>query len=203
MNKGVCFLAIFSCLVIPKSHAQTTVNYTMQTGNFNALQTQNNNGGSGSYAGTYNPNATELAQYANTGSFGTTPGAAAFQTFNTTGNGTSGSARALQVGDTFTITGYTSANPSAGGSIGISFRDSTSYASYGSSVDSATEARFELNNTGGWKVYNGGTTIDSALGSNADRTFTIKITSANTCNATVGGGDVRRLIDGRRWGNDR
>lgn len=187
MNKAVFFLAIFSCLVIPKSHAQTTVTYTMQTGNFNAFQTQNNNGGSGPYAGTYNPNATELAQYANTGRFGTTPGAAAFQTFNTTGNGTSGSVRALQVGDTFTITGFTSANPSAGGYLGISFRDSTTYSSFSSSTDSDTEARFQLDNNGGWKVYNSGSAVDSGLGSNVDRTFTIKVTSDNTFNATIGG----------------
>jgi fibronectin-binding autotransporter adhesin len=185
MNKAVCFLAIFSCLVIPKSHAQTTVNYTMQTGNFNSLLTERNN--NPPYTSTYNNGATELGNYANGGSFGNTPGAAAFQTFTTTGNGNSGAVRALQVGDTFTITGFTSANPSAGGYLGISFRDSTTYSNFFSSTDSATEARFQLDNTGGWKVYNNGSAVDSSLGSNADRTFTIKVTSDNTFNATIGG----------------
>jgi hypothetical protein len=90
------------------------------------------------------------------------------------------------VGDTFTITAFTGANPSAGGYLGISFRDSTTYSNFFSSTDNTTEARFQLDNTGGWKVYNGGTAVDSSLGSNADRTFTIKITSDNTFNATIG-----------------
>ena len=110
-----------------------------------------------------------------------------FQTFNTTGNGNTGSVRALQVGDTFTITAFTGANPSAGGYLGISFRDSTTYSNFFSSTDNTSEARFQLDNTGGWKVYNGGTAVDSGLGSNSDRTFTIKITSDNTFNATIGG----------------
>ena len=176
-------------VAVTVSHIETvraaTVTYTMQTGNFNSLQTERNN--NPPYAGTYNNGATELAQYANGGSFGNTPGAAAFQTFNTTGNGNTGSARALQVGDTFTITGYTSANPSAGGYLGISFRDSTSYSNFSSSTDNTTEARFQLDNSGGWKVYNSGSAIDSGLGSNADRTFTIKVTSSTTFDATIGG----------------
>ena len=168
-----------------------TVNYTMQTGNFNSLQTERNN--NPPYAGTYNNGATEIGQYANGGSFGNTPGAAAFQTFTTTGNGTSGSARALQVGDTFTITGFTSANPSGGGRIGIAFRDSTTYTNFASSTDNTTEARFQLDNTGGWKVYNSGTAVDSSLGSNVDRTFTIKITSDTTFDATIGGNTYYNL----------
>ena len=55
---------------------QTTVTYTMQTGNFNSLQTERNN--NPPYSGTYNNNATEIGQYANGGTFGNTPGAAAF-----------------------------------------------------------------------------------------------------------------------------
>ena len=168
-----------------------TVNYTMQTGNFNSLQTERNN--NPPYTGTYNNGATEIGQYANGGSFGNTPGAAAFQTFTTTGNGTSGSARALQVGDTFTITGFTSANQSGGGSIGIAFRDSTTYTNFASSTDNTTEARFQLDNTGGWKVYNSGTTVDSSLGSDVDRTFTIKITSDTTFDATIGGNTYYNL----------
>ena len=161
-----------------------TVTYTMQTGNFNSLQTERNN--NPPYAGTYNNGSTELAQYANGGSFGNTPGAAAFQTFNTTGNGNTGSVRALQVGDTFTLTGYISANPSAGGYVGIAFRDSTSYSNFSSATDNTTEARFQLDSSGGWKVYNSGSAIDSGLGSNADRTFTIKVTSSTTFDATIG-----------------
>lgn len=168
-----------------------TVTYTMQTGNFNSLLTERNN--NPPYAGTYNNGATELAQYANGGSFGNTPGAAAFQTFTTTGNGNTGSARALQVGDTFTITGFVSANPSSGGYLGISFRDSTTYTNFSSATDNTTEARFQLDNTGGWKAYNSGSAVDSGLGSNSDRTFTIKVTSASTFDATIGGNTYRNL----------
>ncbi|MFM7205882.1 MAG: beta strand repeat-containing protein [Planctomycetaceae bacterium] len=162
-----------------------TVTYTTQTGNFNALQTERNT--NPPYAGTYNNGATELAQYANGGSFGNTPGAAAFQTFTTTGNGTTGSIRPLQVGDAFTITAFTSANPSAGGYLGISFRDSTSFTNVFAATDSASEARFQLDSTGGWKVYNAGSAVDSGLGANSDRTFTLTVTSGSTFNASVGG----------------
>ena len=179
-------LIVFSGLLWAHQCASAaTVTYTMQTGNFNSLQTERNN--NPPYSGTYNNGATELANYANGGSFGNTPGAAAFQTFTTTGNGNTGAARSLQVGDTFTITAFTSANPSAGGYLGISFRDSTTYTNFFSSTDNATEARFQLDNTGGWKVYNSGTARDSGLGSNADRTFIIKVTSDTTFDANIGG----------------
>jgi hypothetical protein len=177
--------AAFALLSAPVSFAQTTVNYTMQTGNFNSSLTERNN--NPPYAGTYNNGATEIGNYANGGSFGNTPGAAAFQTFTTTGNGNTGAVRALQVGDTFTISAYTGANPSAGGYLGISFRDSTTYSNFSNATDSTTELRFQLDNTGGWKVYNGGSAVDSGLGAASDRTFTVKITSDNTFNATIGG----------------
>ena len=177
-------LWVTACLGIVHAVQGATVTYTMQTGNFNSLQTERNN--NPPYAGTYNNGATELANYANNGSFGNTPGAAAFQTFTTTGNGTSGTTRALQVGDTFTITAYVGSNPSAGGRIGISFRDSTTYTNFASSTDAATEARFQIDNTGNWKVY-GNSTVESGSGSAADRTFVIKITSDTTFDAQVGG----------------
>ena len=177
-------VALFATIFVPRSFA-VTVTYTMLTTNFNSLLTEKNN--NPPYAGTFSNTPTEIGQYANNGSFNNTPGAAAFQTFTTTGNGNTGTVRALQVGDTFTITGYTSANPSSGGYIGISFRDSTTYSSFFSSTDAATEARFQLDSSGNWKVYNNGTAVDSGLGAASDRTFTIKITSANTFNATVGG----------------
>ena len=186
LRHGITFGFItFALLAVPFTHAQTNVGYTMQTDNFNSLQTERNN--NPPYAGTYNNGATELANYANNGSFGNTPGAAAFQTFTTTGNGNTGSVRALQVGDTFTISAYTGGNPSAGGYLGISFRDSTTYSNFSSATDSTTELRFQLDNTGGWKVYNGGSAVDSGLGAASDRTFTVKITSDNTFNATIGG----------------
>jgi autotransporter-associated beta strand protein len=187
---GHCLLIVIALVAASAASAQT-VTYTTQTGNFNALLTERNN--NPPYAGTYNNSGTELANYANGGSFGNTPGAAAFQTFTTTGNGTTGAVRALQVGDAFTITGFTSANPSAGGYLGISFRDSTTYTTFFSATDNTTEARFQLDNTGGWKVYNSAAAIDSGLGANADRTFTITVTSGSTFNASVGGNSYYNL----------
>ena len=155
----------------------------MQTGNFNSLLTEKNT--SPPYAGTYNNGASEIGQYANTGSSGNTPGAAAFQTLTTTGNGTTGTVRALQVGDTFTITANASA-PSAGGYIGVSFRDSTTYADFFSATDSATEARFQLNSGSNWQVY-ASSNVTSGSAGGTDRTFVIKITSSTTFDAQVGG----------------
>lgn len=165
-------------------NSQTTVTYTMQTGNFNSLQQEKNN--NPPYSGTYNNTATEIGQYANGGSFGNTPGAAAFQTFTTTGVG-SGTARTLRVGDRFTVTAFIASNPSVGGYVGISFRASTTYTNFFSSTDASTVARFQLDNTGNWKVYSGSTVVaTSSSGAGADRTFSIEITSANTFNATIG-----------------
>lgn len=161
-----------------------TVTYTMQTGFFNSLQTEKNN--DPPYSGVVNNGVTEVKIYANGGGPGNTPGAAAFQTFTTTGNGTSGSARALQVGDTFTITAYTASNPSAGGYLGISFRDSTTYTDFFSSTDASTEARFQLDDAGNWKVY-GDSTVESGFGPGFDRTFVIKVTSSTTFDAQIGG----------------
>lgn len=178
-------IALFLQLAAAGAARGQTVTYAVQTGNFNAFQTERNS--NPPYAGTFNNGPTELGQYANGGSFGNTPGAAAFETFTTTGDGNTGTARALQVGDAFTITAYTSANPSAGGYLGISFRDSTAYGNFFAATDAATEARFQLDNTGGWKIYNAGSAVDSGLGSGADRTFTIAVTSGSTFNAAVGG----------------
>ena len=62
----VLVLALISVGEISNSFA-ATVTYTMQTGNFNSLQTERNN--NPPYAGTYNYNngSTELAQYAKIG----------------------------------------------------------------------------------------------------------------------------------------
>ena len=80
------------------------------------------------------------------------------------------------------MTGYISANPPS--RIGLALRSSTNYASF-SQIDTADEAKFQLDSSGGWKVYNSGAAIDSSLGASADATLTIKLTSGNTFNATV------------------
>lgn len=161
-----------------------SVTYTTQTGAFNALLTEKNN--TPPYGGTYNNGGLEVAQYANGGSFGNTPGATAFETFNATGNGNSGTARPLQIGDQFTITAYGSGNPSAGGRYGISFNDSTTYSSAIGDYNNNSRAMFRLDDTGNWKAI-GSATQTSGAGSGADRVLTIRITSSSTYNATIAG----------------
>ncbi|MFZ4483969.1 MAG: autotransporter-associated beta strand repeat-containing protein [Chthoniobacterales bacterium] len=160
--------------------------YQMQTGRFNALLTEKNL--SPPYAGIFNNGTNEVGLYANQGSFGNTPGAAAFQTFTTTGNGNTGAVRPMQAGDTFTIVSSTSANPSAGGRVGISFRDSTNYTDFFSATDGDTEARWQLDSSGNWKIYEGNTAqMTSGSGSGTNRTLVLKITSSTTFDAQIGG----------------
>ena len=162
-----------ACLALLPSANAASVTYTMQTGNFNASA-----GSGGGSHGYYNSTGSEIGMYANNTSDSSF---AAFETFNTSGSG-GGTARLLQVGDTFTVTCYIGQNPN--NRVGISLRSSTDYSAF-SSVDSNVRAKFQLESSGGWKVYNSGSTIDSGNGNSADETFTIKMTSANTFNATV------------------
>lgn len=162
------------------------VAFRMQTNRFNAMRLEKNTGPP--YAGVINNGTNEAQLYANGGSSGNTPGAAAFQTFTTTGDGNTGTARPLQAGDTFAVTVFTSGNPSAGGRIGISLRDSTDYTDFFSSTDGATEARLQLDSNGNWKIYEGGTErMTSGAGPGADRELVFKITSSTTFDARVGG----------------
>ncbi len=181
-NRCNFLMRAVALLASATSALAVTTTYTTQTASMNQLRTEKNN--SPPYAGTYD-NGSELAQYANSGWFGNTPGAAAFRTFTIDGTDETTAARVLYPGDRFTVTAYVGSNPSAGGYLGISFRDSTDYADFFKSTVDA-EAEFQLDNTGGWKLYRSGGSDDSGLGAGADRTFTITITSENTFNATIG-----------------
>jgi autotransporter-associated beta strand protein len=173
--------------------------FRMQTNRFNAILTEKNF--SPPFAGIFNNGTNEVGLYANNGSFGNTPGAAAFQTFTTTGDGNTGAARPMQAGDTFTITAFTSANPSAGGRVGISFRDGTNYSDFFSSTDGDTEARLQLDSSGNWKIYEGGTErMASGSGPGADRTLVLKVTSDTTFDAQVGGTWYRNFVMGAGGG---
>jgi fibronectin-binding autotransporter adhesin len=163
-----------------------TVSYNFSTGNF-TTRTQNTGlGGNGDpFAGAYNPDnkTTEIAQYANS-TWEPEVAVASFRTL--TDAATGGAARSLQVGDVFTITAYIASNPNSGGTIGISFNDGTASSSF-SNYNSGSKAQFVIYDGGAWKVNsNSGVNEASGLGSGSDRTFTIKITSDRTFNATIG-----------------
>jgi hypothetical protein len=144
-----CALAF---LISSFGFGQVTENYQMQTGNFNANFTEKNN--APPFAGTFDNGGAEIGQFANSGSFGNTPGAAVFRTFTINGADETTTVRPLEVGDEFTITAFSSANPSSGGRMGISFRNTTTYTNFFSSTDANTVARFQIDDGGGWKsVY--------------------------------------------------
>jgi len=180
------FLFLSSLLFVHCLSAQT-VNYTMQTGNFNANQTVHTN--SNYFAGYYNNGASELGFYANGSGSGYTgdPGIAAFQTFTTTGNGNSGTARPLRVGDQFTITAYVgnSSNFFNGSNAGISFNGSTTYTAF-SNYNTTQRAKFQINKNGNW--FPAASSTGSGFATPGfDRTFTLKVTSAQTVNMTMSG----------------
>jgi hypothetical protein len=198
MNKVVCFLAIFVGLLIPKSHAQTTVTYTMQDANF---PTQVNNGGD-----FFNNGATELGMWANTSS--TAKQTVGWQNFTTTG-AAGGTARNLQVGDVFITT--VSATR-AFGQIGFSLNaGGTQGSSYANNI-SGSRMYISTDNYAAWSVkgLSGGAT--SSLGyvplqdTFKDYRFTVRITSQTTADVylTVDGTDYRAYnlaLDGSAGAN--
>ena len=179
MKKVVCFLAIFSCLIIPKSHAQTTVTYAMQDANF---PTQFNNGGD-----FYNNGPTELGMWANTGAKQTV----GWQNFTTTG-AAGGTARNLQVGDVFITT--VSATR-AFGQIGFSLNaGGTQGSSYANNI-SGSRMYISTDNNAAWSVKGLSDGATSSLSyvplqdTFKDYKFTVRITSQTTA-------DVDLTVDG-------
>ena len=81
-NRCNFLMRAVALLASATSALAVTTTYTTQTASMNQLRTEKNN--SPPYAGTYD-NGSELAQYANSGWFGNTPGAAAFRTFTIDG----------------------------------------------------------------------------------------------------------------------
>ena len=183
MNKAVCFLAIFSWLVIAKSHAQTTVTYAMQDANF---PIQFNNGGD-----FFNNGSTELGMWANAGAKQTV----GWQNFTTTG-AAGGTARNLQVGDVFITT--VSATR-AFGQIGFSLNaGGTQGSSYANNI-SGSRMHISTDNNAAWSVkgLSGGTTSSLSYvplqDTLKDYKFTVRITSQTTADVylTVDGTDYR------------
>ena len=185
VNRMVCFLAILSGLFIPKSHAQTTVTYTMQDANF---PTQVNNGGD-----FYNNGATELGMWANAPS--TAKQTVGWQNFTTTG-AAGGTARNLQVGDVFITT--VSATR-AFGQIGFSLNaGGTQGSSYANNI-SGSRMYISTDNYAAWSVkgLSGGATSSLSYvplqDTFKDYKFTVRITSQTTADVylTADGTDYR------------
>jgi autotransporter-associated beta strand protein len=183
MNKAVCFLAIFVGLLIPKSHAQTTVNYTMQDANF---PTQFNSGGD-----FFNNGSTELGMWANSNAKQTV----GWQNFTTTG-AVGGTARNLQVGDVFITT---VAATRAFGQIGFSLNaGGTQGSSYANNI-SGSRMYISTDNNAAWSVkgLSGGATSSLSYvplqDTFKDYRFTVRITSQTTADVylTVDGTDYR------------
>ena len=183
MNKAVCFLAIFSALVIPESRAQTTVTYPMQDANF---PTQFNSGGD-----FFNNGSTELGMWANSGNKQTV----GWQNFTTTG-AVGGTARNLQVGDVFITT---VAATRAFGQIGFSLNaGGTQGSSYANNI-SGSRMYISTDNNAAWSVkgLSGGATSSLSYvplqDTFKDYRFTVRITSQTTADVylTVDGTDYR------------
>ena len=183
INKAVCFLAVFSALVIPESRAQTTVTYTMQDANF---PTQFNSGGD-----FFNNGSTELGMWANTGAKQTV----GWENFSITG-AAGGTARNLQVGDVFITT---VAATRAFGQIGFSLNaGGTQGSSYANNI-SGSRMYISTDNYAAWSVkgLSGGATSSLSYvplqDTFKDYRFTVRITSQTTADVylTVDGTDYR------------
>ena len=165
----------------PASAASVT--YTMQDANF---PTQFNSGGD-----FFNNGATELGMWANSGAKQTV----AWQNFSTTG-AAGGTARTLQIGDTFVIT---VAATRASGQIGFSLNaNGTQGTSYANNI-SGSRLYVNTDNYGSWYVGGLSGAATSSLSYTPiqnvykDYRFTIKLTSQSSADVflTVDGTDYR------------
>ena len=174
------FFGIVAALFTNLAVGQTTVNYTMQTSNFNAIQTSTP---SGTYAGAYDNGSNEVGTYAN-GSSPTPPGVSIFRTFSVDGS-TSGVPRVLQVGDRFSIQGYVSNNSSfwSNSSAGISLNNGTLNNSF-SDYNSGQRLKLQISQGGSWYVA-GAAAAAGYADAGQDVTFTFKVTSSNTVNVEI------------------
>jgi hypothetical protein len=151
----------------------TTLNLTMQDAQF---PTQFNSGGD-----FYNSGSTELGMWANNSAKQTV----AWRNFNTAGDN-SGSARALQIGDEFSITVRCTR---AFGQIGFSLNaGGTQGGSYANNVN-GSKLRINTDNYGSWYITNGSTSTSfnytPTQSTYRDYRFTIKVISPTLINASL------------------
>ena len=159
--------------------------YVIQTGNFNSFQTLTSSGG---FTGEFNNSATEVGLFAHGGSG--QDDAVAFETFSTTGT-TSGTARALQVGDNFSLTLFSATNPF--GFAGVYIDSNTTYSSY-TNYNTNERTAVVLGSSGNWMIRNAGTSVDTGIGAGTSLTLTLAVTSSKTFNMTINGTTYYDLV---------
>lgn len=177
--KFVRALMALAMLLALDGFAQTTVTYNMGNTGYFTTVTQ---GTSGTFAANGN---TELGMYSNGGG---TKNVVAYRNFMTAGNNT-GSVRALQVGDIFSLQVYASA---AFGQIGFSLNTTNVTTNYGTRNTNSRLYVQEDGTTGSWYVNSaaGNQTLDYNVSTTyRNYLFKVYITSETTC-------DVELIVDG-------
>lgn len=180
--RKVYFLVWLGVFVFGFSKAQT-VNYVMQTGNFNSQWTTNTN--VDYHAGAANQSGTEIKLFAyGSGTFIGNPGVSLFQLFSDNGNGITGAARPLTVGDQFQITCYVanSGNFFDNSNAGITFNENVSFSDF-ADFNIKQRARFQINKNDNWFVASPAGDGYSTPGQ--DVTFTLTMTSSKTGIVTI------------------
>jgi autotransporter-associated beta strand protein len=175
---------VYCILFIQNVKAQET--YLTQTTNLNATHTINTN--SNYFAGNFN-NGIELGTFANGNGnpFPGNPGVACFRTFTIDGANPSATARPLQLGDQFTITGFVGNSSSffGGSNAGISFNASTNNTAFSDYLTNS-RLRLQINQNGNWFIN----VASGALGFStpgSDASITFKMNTPNIVTVTIAG----------------
>jgi autotransporter-associated beta strand protein len=181
LKRHVMTLLLLCCMNI--AFAQTTVPYTLGNTSYYTVKTQGT-------SGTFLPNGTaELGMYSNGGA---PKNVVAYRDFKTAGDNT-GSVRALQVGDVFSLQVWASA---AAGQFGFSLNTTNVTTNYSSRITNSRLFCEANGTTGSWVAYHdlGGIWGVETLNYNLISTysnyqFKVYITSDRTC-------DIEFIVDG-------
>ncbi|MEI8341089.1 MAG: autotransporter-associated beta strand repeat-containing protein [Verrucomicrobiota bacterium] len=170
-------LSLAALLLIAASTARaTSQTYTMQTGNF---ATPLFNTSSGAFTGFANNGATEVHLWANGGSG--QDNTTVYQNLNVSGS-QGATARALQVGDQFSLTMYSANHPF--GFVGVYFNDNTSYSSW-SNYNTNERTAVVLGSSGNWIIENNGTSVDTGIANGISITIGMTVTSSASFNISI------------------
>ncbi|HJT81487.1 MAG TPA: autotransporter-associated beta strand repeat-containing protein [Chthoniobacterales bacterium] len=138
--------------------------------------------GNGTFNSGYATNALGIFAHDVAGG-GNTVRRSVFQTLTTTGSGTTGTARPLQIGDEFTVSLHLN-TVSFSDVPGIYFNDNTTYTN-SASYNTNNRLSITLDDDGNWYLNNAGTRIDTGVDVGTDIQIKVTVTSSNTFNLTV------------------